>query len=136
MFVKKSFATALFTIGLSLPLFAHAELVIKNNTKEFSTSRINDGYCSSEILGDDGVTKPGDTKKVDNGRLFFACRDNLEDCKADVYMTNNCTGDLITTVIFSFWTGIKSATPPKNGYSISFNGFYVELSGGPNNPKN
>jgi hypothetical protein len=131
MFVKKTIATTLFTLGLSLPLFAHAELVIDNDTNQPSTSIINSGFCSTTILGDDGITPAKTKKTIPDWQIDLACIGDTDNCRADVYMTNDCTGDVITSVIFSTSTGIKSVTTPINGYTITYSAFYVKLSGGP-----
>ena len=131
MFVKKTIATTVLICATAFPLIGYAELVIHNETNQFSTSIINHGSCSTDILGDDGVTPPNTTKTIPDWQINIACYPDYENCIADVYMTNNCSGKLITTVTFSATTGIKNATKPVDGYDIKYSGFSVTLSGGP-----
>ncbi|MBV9575565.1 MAG: hypothetical protein JO149_02955, partial [Gammaproteobacteria bacterium] len=113
LFRKKFFSNVLVISISSLPFLADAgnyastDLTIVNNTKNYSTSVINNGPCST-ILGDIGVTKPNSTSIVPSDEVKFACTLNESNCAADVYMTNNCSGPKIATVIFDTDAGIKS----------------------------
>jgi hypothetical protein len=117
----------------SLCLFAYAgefaagDLTIVNNTKNFSTSVINNGPCST-ILGDIGVTKPNSTNTVPSSKVKFACSIHPSSCSADVYMTNNCTGSKIATVTFDVDKGIKSVKMDTPAYLITGVGFIVTLN--------
>jgi hypothetical protein len=130
MFVKKILLTGIATIGLSFSFLAHAELTVSNQTNQPSTSRINDGYCSTDILGADGITPPHTSKPIEDWKIDLACMGNYENCKADIYMTNNCTGPAISTVIFSKTSGIKYVSPPVAGYAITWSPFAITITGG------
>lgn len=133
MSLKKTFLSSLLMVGLSLPLFAQAnDLTITNNTDQDSTSRINQGMCSKDILGPNGITYKHSTRVIKNVQIKVACMAKPEDCKADVYMTNNCTGNVITTISYSVTKGILGHTPVLDGYELTIdNAFKVTLNGGP-----
>lgn len=126
MLNKKYLFFSFFALGLPL---AHAgSLTIINNTNQFSTSIINKGMCSSG-LGKVGVTEPGGRNVVDEKIILLACGLAANHCQADVYLTKNCTGPVLTTVVFDIKTGIKSVTPPGiPGYTITHSDFMFTLS--------
>lgn len=134
MLVKKSLFSGLLAIGISLPLFAQAaDLTIVNNTYCPSTTITNNGACST-ILGDSGVTKPHSTNVVTAAKIFIACIVNQKNCKADIYMTDDCTGPKVATVTFDIYdAGIKSILNynTKIKYAVSGSSFHAELDGGP-----
>lgn len=141
---KKIFSTGFFLLGLSFSFSANAfiansdltsdfasDLTIVNDTNRDSTSIINHGLCST-ILGDSGVTKAHSTNVVAASTVKKACFFNKTNCQADVYMTNNCTGPKVATVIFDISTGVKGQPDIfDTSYAINANGFYINFSGGP-----
>ena len=134
MIVKKAISTSLIALSLSsITMLAQAgdlDLIIGNFTDKDSTCVINDSACST-ILGADGITKAGDHAHHINENVikYAACLGNWENCKADVYMTNNCTGPKIATVIFDVNKGVKSITMASASYKIAASGFTVNISG-------
>lgn len=128
MSVKKTIISSFLIAGMSISAFAYAQkLTIFNNTDFPSTSRIN-GHCSRDILGSAGVTPKRTKKDIEEWQLKLACMASPEKCIADVYLTNNCKGDPITTVTFSVSKGIINVTPPKNGYSETHQAFYIQIN--------
>lgn len=115
---------------LSIPMISFADLSITNNTNLDSTSIINRGLCSA-TLPTGGVTKAHTTNKISSFNLGLACVRDARNCRADVYMTNNCTGGVIATVILDTKTGIKSVEMKDNSYTITYQPWVVTLSGGP-----
>ncbi len=131
MFLKKVSLTALVMLSSSLPLAAHAgNLVVTNHTQFDSTSIINHGPCST-ILGSIGVTHPGQTNVIPEDKIKKACFFNSHNCKADVYMTGNCTGPAVATVLFDVVTGVKSIQMHDAAYTINGSAFNLTLEGGP-----
>jgi hypothetical protein len=127
---KKILYFGLTTIGLTLPLSLHAtDLTITNDTNRDSTSIINHAACST--LLDGGITKAHTVNIVKEKILFTACFLNRNNCQADVYMTDNCTGPKVATVIFDIYSGLKSIQTFDNSYSFSGEGFHFNLAGGP-----
>ncbi|VVC75876.1 hypothetical protein AQUSIP_11770 [Aquicella siphonis] len=130
MTIKKIISIGVLAAGLcSVPLAAQAGLTIVNNTDKDSTSIINDGMCSSSLSG--GITKAHSTNKVSDIIIGFACYGHASDCKADVYMTDNCSGDKVATVMFDTKKGIydiKNVDTTK--FKISGSGFTVNLDSG------
>ena len=127
--MKKNRVALLWIAGLCCaPLLSYADnLVIVNNTDKFSTSIINSGMCSSGLAG--GVTKPYSTNIVDERIAKLACGIFKTNCRADVFLTNNCSGPILTTVVFDVSLGVKSVTPAAiPGYEITFSGFMFSLN--------
>lgn len=124
---KKTIISILMIAGMNATASYAADLTIQNNTDNDSTSVINHGLCSTKVLGQDGITKARTTKVIKEFQLRLACMLSPENCKADVYMTNNCSGDIITTITFSTKSGIKSVTPPKHNYVVTHTPFSIKV---------
>lgn len=136
-------ATSLSLCLLSVPLVAKADLTIDNQTFFPSTSKINNqsgnAQCSNTIPVY-GITQPQTKNVIPQGIIWGACLANLHACSAEVYMSDNCTGPAVATVVFDISTGIQSisnlygpegfmiANPPRNS-------FYIDIMGGPANLK-
>lgn len=132
MKITKIIIAGVLGMGMSFSAFAGSDLHIFNNTKYDSTSKINDGMCSKDIpesLGG-GVTKAGEKKTVPSKAIGFACFGHSSDCKADVYMTADCSGPIVSTVMFDTSKGIKSITPKSTEFTVTGSGFDVQLNGG------
>lgn len=126
MLLKKSVCLIGLSIGLCLsaaPVFAQA-LTIVNNSNSPSTSIINNGICSSQ-LGSDGVTQPHTTHVVNDKIIALACFANPSNCKADVYMTNNCSGPLVATAVFDTKNGMKSIKNFSDKYKFTIGAFNI-----------
>ena len=120
-----------FTLACAASMVAHAEAVtIVNNTNRDSTSIINNGSCST-VLGSSGITRAHTTNVVPEMKMKLACIRNSKNCIADVYMTDNCTGNKIATAVFDVSTGMKSITIIDPQYNITASGFTVVIDGGP-----
>lgn len=132
--VKKLFFKSVLVFSLCIPFAANAgnPLTITNNTKLDSTCIINGTVCSN-ALGDIGITHPGKTNTIPATTVGLACWGHNDDCVADVYMTNNCTGPKIGTVHLNTSSGIQSASVDDSNYRIDYqkDDFFVILSGGP-----
>ena len=131
MFNKKCFSVVMIAIGMGAAGIAAAksDLTIINNTNYDSTSIINNGACST-ILGDSGITRAHSTNVVSAMKIAMACFTNPANCKADVYMTANCSGPVVATVIFDTKTGIKSKTVYDQSFVLTGGGFHIILDGG------
>lgn len=133
MSLKKILSTGLFAISISgMSILAHGanSLTIVNNTAQDSTAIINNGGCSASVLGEKGITRAGKQNTIDSFIIWYACYASPANCKADVYMTSNCTGEKIATVVFDTNTGIKSISMLSNDYAFIGTGFSVHLNGG------
>jgi hypothetical protein len=125
---KKTMLAAGLAI-LSVPLLALAntpDLIIHNNTDLPSTSVINGSICSNFLPGNVGITQPHSTNNVPGVTVHSACWANRENCRAVIYMTPDCSGPVIGTVVISTTSGVKSIEV-NGGYSISGNGFEITL---------
>jgi len=144
LFKKKTLVTLCLGFSLSMPTFVFASnLVIINNTNHDSTSILNDGPCST-ILGESGVTRAHKTNNVSDALLKKACIASRPTrkgrpwiCKADVYMTNNCSGAMIGKATIDVNEGIqKIELSPSNpgNYVVTYDPadrFTITISGGP-----
>ncbi|RDI46058.1 hypothetical protein [Aquicella lusitana] len=138
MLVKKTILKGLLAIGIGIPAFAQAaDLVITNNTNQDSTVIANKGACSYPALGEVGITRAHKSNTVPESKLKLACMANKSDCKADVYMTSNCSGPIIATASFEVVTkdgkpgqGLKSIQIKDSAYAVTGGGFNITISGG------
>src|SRR3990167_5526407 len=114
----------------SIPLCVQAgNLTVVNNTNFDSTTITNNFSCSDHLPGGKGITKAHSTNVIPENTVNVACIRNKDNCKADVYLTANCTGPMVATVIFDVKNGIKSVAVHDSKYKISGTGFYITLDG-------
>lgn len=135
MVLKKSILTSLIAFGIttfSINGLAQ-DLYTTNDTNFDSTCRTNDWMCSTDILGEDGITRKHQRKVTTGTQLKLACFKNLRNCKADVYMQDKCGGPKIATIYFdTLGEGVKSIEMFDNSYIITgLHSFEVTISGGP-----
>lgn len=118
---------------------AGADLTIMNNTNHSSTALVNNGPCSS-TLGKIGITKAHSPNVVPWKILDFICSANKQECKASVYVSENCSGPAIATATLNIATGIVDKDKDGNpgivnngvdGYMIVGSGFHIDIYGGP-----
>jgi hypothetical protein len=65
--------------------------------------------------------------------VFLACANNPENCRTEVFLTSNCTGSSIATVIIDarkapLGNGFKSVAMHDNAYIIKGDRFTFEIS--------
>jgi hypothetical protein len=118
--IKTNILRYVAAITASLSMTAHAgDLSITNNTDFDSTSIINNGACST-ILGETGITRAGKTNVVPEARVIAGCKLNKINCKAEVHMSNNCSGPAVAIIYLDVASGIKSIQPIENsGYVVT-----------------
>lgn len=128
MSIKKAKILLITSFLTILPFAAVAgDLVINNHTDFDSTSVINNGACST-ILGEIGISRAHtDSNVVPDKKIRFACFANKHNCHADVYMTDNCTGEKVATVLFDVDTGIKSIQMSSTKFAITGSGFTTTM---------
>tara|TARA_R110000868_G_scaffold58131_5_gene179581 strand:+ start:555 stop:956 length:402 start_codon:yes stop_codon:yes gene_type:complete len=130
MSIKYIALIAAVTISAALPLQASAGDLTTNNRTDFdSTSIVNNGACST-ILGEVGISRAHtDGNVAPDKKVKFACILNKHNCKADVYMTANCTGTKAATVYFDVDTGVKADKTiiHDNRFTIAGNGFDITI---------
>lgn len=134
--IYMTFRKTIFTISaalcMALPIQAEAgALTIHNRTAFDSTSITNNASCSS-LLGETGITRAGQDKVVSDTLIRTACMLKRHPCKSDVYMTANCTGRKIATVLFDVDTGIVSivnypAAPGEISFRVSGSSFETTI---------
>jgi hypothetical protein len=111
---------------LAMPMTANADLTIVNNTDSDSTCIVNDGMCSNE-LGDQGITHAHTSNLILQIELYIACGSNTSNCKADVYMSSNCSGPKVGTVILDINQGISQLTSTGAYKITSADPFQVQI---------
>ncbi len=120
MLGKKLLLNTLLIMSVGGMSFAHAiSLKTINHTHFDSTSVMNNGVCST-ILGDSGITPAGQEKDISDFLVKKACITNQLHCKADVYLTRNCSGPKVATVTLNVNTGIESVTMNNPAYQITY----------------
>src|SRR3990167_1148962 len=126
--IKKCILGLCLSVGL-LPL-AHAGLNITNNTDKPSTAVINNGPCST-MLGEHGTTQPHTTNSVPDGIIKLACLIHTSDCKANLYMSDNCSVSVIANIVFDTKKGIRNIDNKNiDGYTVSGSGFDATINKG------
>ncbi len=123
MLKKLSYFTSLILLATS----AHADLNIINNTDFDSTCVVNDGMCSNQ-LGDEGITHAHSANLISQLELYIACGSNTWNCKADVYMTPDCSGPSIGTVILDINQGISQVTETGPYKIVALDPFQVQIN--------
>ena len=142
MSVNKSVLMVLLALGissLSCAALAVDSLIIENKTNMDSTSKVNSGRCSTDLLGEQGgVTKKGETKSINNITLRAACFPKTDTCKAQVFMHTPgtkkfCSGEAIATITVAVSSNkITGIEGPTQGYSIEkISDTHIRFSGGP-----
>ncbi|OGT54084.1 MAG: hypothetical protein A3F43_05645 [Gammaproteobacteria bacterium RIFCSPHIGHO2_12_FULL_42_10] len=135
MSLFKTLTISFVTTIICLPLCTveAGDLTIINNTGHDSTSVINNGPCSANILGDVGITHAHTTNVVPETTVIKACIFNKSNCTAAVHMTNNCSGPVVATVVLDVKKGIKEirSSSTSEGYVMSGSNFTATLEGGP-----
>lgn len=110
--MTRKLASLLITASLiTAPMLANADLIISNRTNFDSTSTINHLGCSSKLIKGYGITKAHTQNRIPQISVNYACYFHPNDCVADVYMNDSCTGQKVATVVLSSSSGIYQITP-------------------------
>lgn len=127
MSVKKTIMMSIVTIGFATaPVFAVAgNLHLINNTTKDTTTKTK-GFCSTFFLGKDGITKAGQDRVVEHGKLVLACG-GWGECSSLVFMNDNCQGEAVANVKFNTETGFGGVTMLSTKYKITGAGFDVRM---------
>ena len=110
------------TLGvLALPALASAALDLHtiNHTPYDSTVRVN-GTCSGPI--ESGVTRSGKDLHTYQGAIRLICRKIKGECTADLYASDDCSGNSIGTItlIVDNVTIKQPATMTDPHYTVSY----------------
>ena len=109
---------------------AFADITIKNNTNSPATAFAGNSPCSN-AAGDRGVMQPHGQVTIPDFLVGMYC---TSDCKAQVFMSKNCSGKSVATIIANKREGVKSITNSDKGpnaYHIEGKGSIVTIEGGP-----
>lgn len=117
----KKLASVLIATSLITPMLANADLVINNRTDTNSTSIIAPYGCSAQFLKGYGITKANSQNRIPQFTIEkIACYWHPNDCAADVYMNDSCSGQKIATVTLSTTRGVyKVDMTPGSKYKIT-----------------
>lgn len=134
MLMRKKIVMALATLGISsLSILANAatDLTVTNNTNEDSTSIVVNGSnkCSNQY-GEDGITRKSSTHTIPAMLIRLACGAHLSDCYAHVYMSADCSGESVASVVYDLKStngGVKSITSTSSKYLITGTGYHLTL---------
>lgn len=111
---------------LSLPLCAYADLTVINDTNRDAAGKVNDSICSGNY-GDKGLIHAHTSVTVPENQLMMGCGSHLRDCKADIYMTNDCSGDKAGTIIFDVASGITHVESSEAYILLAANPYQVQI---------
>ena len=113
MFKKAGILTAIVAaIAMPVAAQAWAPLKIVNHTNLSSVVKVGATNICSNILGDVGITRPGQSNVVPDAILFANCISSPENCVATVYLNANadCNSPPVGTVTYSLYRGVISAS--------------------------
>lgn len=115
--------------ALVLPAGAFADsLTIVNNTDFYITSTVNGSICSATMPGGYGITPPHSTKSIPSLAVIAACGlSHQHDCKADIHLSNDCSGPAVGSAIFDTSKGILQAGANDAKYRITYSGFTATI---------
>ncbi len=131
--MKKFVKLSVVLSALALPMSALADsLTIVNNTNAYITSTVNPGtsgsLCSSSMPGGYGITPPHSTKSIPSLAVVAACGfSHQHDCKADIHLSNDCSGPAIGRAMFDTSKGILEAGSNDTNYHITYSGFTATI---------
>jgi hypothetical protein len=113
-----------------LPITSFADITITNNTNSPATAFAGNSPCSN-AAGDRGVIQPHSQIVIADWIVGIYC---TTDCKAEIFMTKNCSGKSIATVTANKKDGVKSTISHDDradGYRIIGTGKSVSIEGNP-----
>ncbi len=129
--MKMKYLALLGAVTLSItPFAAFADLTIKNNTNSPATAFAGNSPCSN-AAGDRGVMQPHGQVVIPDFLVGMYC---TSDCKAQVFMSKNCSGKSIATIVANKREGVKSIINndnSTNAYHIEGRGNTISIEGGP-----
>ena len=102
--VQKKIALTSLLAAIAMPMMAHADITIVNNTDYYGTGKI-DIFCSN--ISDNGVIKPHSQMNVGKDVLDMVCSST---CDATVYVTKDCSGKPIAKAKLDNKKGVVSVT--------------------------
>jgi hypothetical protein len=110
------------------PFAAQADITIHNNTNAPATASVSISPCSN-AAGDRGVIKPHSSITIPDFLVGLYC---TSDCKAQVFMSRNCSGKSIATVTGNVRQGVKNIDNHSvKGFRLAGSGKDITIEGGP-----
>jgi len=106
------------------------DITIANNSNAAATAFAGNSPCSN-AAGKKGIIQPHSQVTVPGFAIGMYC---TADCVAKVYMSENCTGKSIASVVVNIKEGIKSiqnTDDSESPYRVVGGGTYVSIEGGP-----
>lgn len=129
--MKQKSLSILSAIAISvLPIAAFADITITNNTDSAATAYAGNSPCSN-AAGDRGVIQPHGKVVIADWIVGIYC---TNDCKAEIFMSKNCSGKSIATATANKREGVKSVVSHDDrpdGYRIVGTGKEVSIEGHP-----
>jgi hypothetical protein len=109
----------LILLSALLPLTSYAsDITFTNNTNLNSTSIINESFCTN-TFGDQGIIKAHSSVTIYQSQLALACGSSTVGCTADIYLSNNCTGPKIGSIMISVDDGVNHVETSSDSYKVS-----------------
>lgn len=112
----------------AVPFAAQADITIHNNTNAPATANVSISPCSN-AAGNKGIIMPHSSITIPDFLVGLYC---TSDCKAQVFMSRNCSGKPVATVVGNVRQGVKSiANNNVDGYTLAGSGKDISIEGGP-----
>ena len=110
----------------TVPFAAQADITIHNNTNSPATASVSISPCSN-AAGDRGIIMPHSSITIPDFLVGLYC---TSDCKAQVFMSRNCSGSSIATVVGNVREGVKSIeNHDANGFRLAGSGKDISIEG-------
>jgi hypothetical protein len=125
MRLKKIVALGVILGAVSLPLVANADLVIANNTNDWSSVKIK-GRCTGPVF----ATAPHQAPTYPQKLVFKLCGSVSGTCTAEVYASRACDGSTFvgTADVNTDSDVVSNVTVSNNHYSIVPEGTKVSIN--------
>jgi len=121
--IKLLAVTVLGIASLALPLAAQADIKIYNHSPVPSTTRVDGGQCSFPSLGAQGITGANSENTIYRKAIVMACivsSTRKQSCHADVYMSGDCSGEVVSTIwLTKDQSAIERIEPKSNAYTLA-----------------
>lgn len=121
----KQIVALCFLALCTLPVIAHADIDVVNNTETYGTAKMGD-KCSAYI-GDAGVIKPHSSMVIPQFLLNTLCL--FSDCEANIYASNNCDGRVVGTATLNRNKGVtRVQTLDRENYELLGRGNNITIN--------
>lgn len=111
-----------FLAAATLPVIAHADIEIFNNTDTYGTAKI-DGRCTANY--ESGIISPRSKIVIPQFLLNTLCL--FSDCEVAIYASKTCDGKVVGTATLNRSKGVTRAQSVDKNYEVVGLGKHIEI---------